>query len=83
VRPGIVVKEKNVFRVSSRTKSMDPMSQSVLSFLAPLMMCSDVEAGDCTTMVYGVLHNVGKSVLQMETLWKSSFKIEKMYESSK
>jgi hypothetical protein len=78
VRPGIVVKEKEGFRVSGRTKSTDALSQFVLSFFVPLVMCSDVEAGNCTTLVYSVFLNVGKIVLQMtETLWKSSLKVEK------
>jgi hypothetical protein len=40
-------------------------------------MCSEVVAGNFTTLVYSVLLNIGKSVLKMETLWKNSFIIAK------
>jgi hypothetical protein len=37
------------------------------------VMCSKVEAGNLAPLVYDVLLNVGKSLLQMtKTLWKNS-----------
>jgi hypothetical protein len=42
VRPGIVVKEKDVFHISVRTNFMDAL---------PLVMCSEVEARNLTTLV--------------------------------
>jgi hypothetical protein len=78
VRPGIVVKEKDVFRVSVRTNCTVALSRFVYSFLVPLVMCSEVEAGNFTTLVYSVLLKVGRSVLKMtETLWKNSLMIAK------
>jgi hypothetical protein len=84
VRPGIVVKEKDVFHVSVRTKSTDALSQFVLSFLEPLVVCSEVEAGNFTP-VHSVVHNAGKGVVKMtETLWKNSlkFQLQKIYEAA-
>jgi hypothetical protein len=40
VRPGIVIKEKDVFHVLVRTDSTDAFSQFVSSFLVLLVMCS-------------------------------------------
>jgi hypothetical protein len=65
VRLGIVVKEKDVFRVSVRTKSTDALPQFVYSSLVPLDMCCEVEEGNFTALVYSALHDVGKSVLKM------------------
>jgi hypothetical protein len=39
VRLGIVVKEKDVFRVSFKTTSRDALSHFVYSFLVPPVMC--------------------------------------------
>jgi hypothetical protein len=61
VRLGIVVKEKEVFHVLVRTKSVDALLQYVQSFLVLLVTCSEVEAGNFITLVYGVLLIVGKS----------------------
>jgi hypothetical protein len=37
------------------------------------VMCTEIEAGNFTTLVYSILINVGKSVLKMmQTLWKNS-----------
>jgi hypothetical protein len=80
VRPGIVVKEKDVFHVAVRSNSTDASSQFVLCLLVPLGMCSAVEAGNFTTLVYSVLLNVGKNVLKMmKTLWKNNLIIAKIY----
>jgi hypothetical protein len=51
VGPGIVVKEKDVFRVSVRMCSTDAPSQFVKGFLASLVTCSEVEDGNFTTLV--------------------------------
>jgi hypothetical protein len=41
-------------------------------------MCSEVEAGNFTTLVYSVLINIGKHVLRMmDTVWKNSLIIAK------
>jgi hypothetical protein len=41
-------------------------------------MCSEVEAGNFTTMVYIILINVGESVMKMtETVWKNSIIVAK------
>jgi hypothetical protein len=78
VRPGIVVKEKDVFHVSVRTNCTHALSKFVYSFLVRLVMCSEVEAGNFTTLVYSVLLNVGKFVLKTtETLWKNNLIIAK------
>jgi hypothetical protein len=43
-----------------------------------LVMCSEVEAGNFTTMLHTVILNVGKSVLKVtETLWENSLIILK------
>jgi hypothetical protein len=43
-----------------------------------IVMCLEVEAGNFTSLVYSVLHNVGKSMLNMmEILWKNSLIIAK------
>jgi hypothetical protein len=73
VRSDIVAKEKGVFHVSVRTNSEDAFSQFVCSFLAALVTCSEVEAGNFTISVCSVFLNVGKCVLKMtETLWENS-----------
>jgi hypothetical protein len=73
VRLGIVVKEKDVFHVSVRTNCTDALSWFVQSFLVPLVMCFEVEAGNLATLVHSVLLNVGKRLLKMaETLDKNS-----------
>jgi hypothetical protein len=78
VRPGNVVKEKDIFHVLARMNSMDALSQFVKSFLVLLINLSEVEEGNFTTMVYGVLLNSGKCMLKMtETLWKNSLIITK------
>jgi hypothetical protein len=63
VRSGIVFK-KDVFTLSVTTKSAHA-SCSLFSFLVPLEMCSEVDAGDFTGLVYGDILNVGKSVMKM------------------
>jgi hypothetical protein len=41
-------------------------------------MCSEVEAGNFTTLAHSVLHSVGKSLLKVtETLWKNGLIIAK------
>jgi hypothetical protein len=70
VRPGIVVKEKDVFHVSVRT--------NCTGALVPQVTCSKLEAENCTRLVCSVLLNVGKSVLKMtEKLWKNILIIAK------
>jgi hypothetical protein len=44
VRPGIVVKEKDVFHVLFRTNSTDALPQRVYSSLVPLVICSEVDS---------------------------------------
>jgi hypothetical protein len=61
VRAGIVVKEKDEFLVSVKTNCTDALSQFVESFLAALVMSSEAETGNFTTLVYSVLRNSGKS----------------------
>jgi hypothetical protein len=65
VRPGIVVKEKDVFHVSVRTNCTEAFSQFVLNLLSALVLCSEVEAGNFATLLYSVLLNIGKSMLKM------------------
>jgi hypothetical protein len=78
VRLGIVVKEKDVFHISVRTKSTDALPQFVYSSLVPLVMCCEVEAGNFTVLLYNVLLDVGKSELKVtEALCKSSLIIAK------
>jgi hypothetical protein len=67
------MKVKDVFYVLVRMNSTDAFLQFVQSFLIPLLMCFEVEAGNFTTLVYSILFNVGKSLLKMtETLWENS-----------
>jgi hypothetical protein len=54
------VKEKDAFHVSVRTNSTDALSHFVRSFPVPLVMCSEVEAGNFISVVYSVILNVGK-----------------------
>jgi hypothetical protein len=78
VRLGIVVKEKDVFHVSVRTNYTDVLLQFVQNFLVSLVICSEVETGNFTTLVYNVLLNVGNNMLKMTgTLWKNSVIIVK------
>jgi hypothetical protein len=60
VRPGIVVKEKDVFDVSVRNNFTVALSQFVQIFLVPLMKCCEVEVGNFTVLLYWVLLTVGK-----------------------
>jgi hypothetical protein len=78
VRSGIVVKEKDVFRVSVSANSTDAMMRFVSNFLVLFVVCNAVKADNFTTLVHSDLLNVGKIVLEMtKALWKNSLIIAK------
>jgi hypothetical protein len=72
VKSCTVMKKKGIFHVLVRMNSKDVLPQFSYSFLVLLMMCSEVEAGNLTTLVHISLY-AGKSMLKMKkTLWKNS-----------
>jgi hypothetical protein len=80
VRPGIVVKEKDVFGVKVSTNSTDALSQFKVS-LYRSWCAPKSRQGIIPTLVYSVSLGVGKNVLKvMETLWKNRLIIAKEFE---
>jgi hypothetical protein len=58
---------------------VDAILQMTMNWNGVSVTCSEVEAGNLTTSIYSVLHNVGKTVLRMlEALLKNSLIIAKI-----
>jgi hypothetical protein len=61
-----------------RVHYVDAILQVMTNWNKVFVMCSDLEAGNFTMVVYSVLINTGKSMLKMTgTLWKNSLIIAK------